>query len=249
MKRARNPGERQADMQISSSSWLSGACIGAGVAAGFLFLGVAVSGGVSDYIGQSRVVTVKGLAERQVAADQVIWPVSYRQSGDDLLATHARLEADGAKVAAFLKKGGIEDSEISYGAPEIRDRQADENGIASPRYVLTGKIIVNTDKVDAVRALISRQKELVGEGVSVSSSSWSTRFLYTKLNQVKPAMVEQATKNAREVAEKFASDSGSRLGKIKAASQGQFSVTDADESMPYRKNVRVVTTVTYYLKD
>lgn len=236
-------------MRISSSSWLSGACVGLGVAVGLVFLGASVSSGVSSYVGQSRVVTVKGLAEERVPADQVIWPVSYRQSGDDLLATHARLEADGAKVVAFLKKAGLADSEISYGAPEIRDRIADESMRTGPRYVLTGKITVNTGKVDLVRSLISRQKELVGEGVSVSTESWNTRFLYTKLNDVKPAMVEQATKNAREVAEKFASDSGSHIGRIKSATQGQFSVTDADESMPYEKNVRVVTTVTYYLKD
>lgn len=236
-------------MQISGPSWLSGAFVGIGVAAGLFFLGGAVTEGVSSYIGQSRVVTVKGLAEQRVPADQVIWPISYRQSGEDLLATHAKLEADAAKVAAFLKKGGIEDAEVSYGAPQIRDRQDESQRWSGPRYILTGTISVNTGKVDAVRSLISRQKELVGEGVSVSSDSWNTRFLYTRLNDVKPAMVEQATKNAREVAEKFAADSGSRIGRIKSAAQGQFSVTDADESMPWEKSVRVVTTVTYYLKD
>ena len=73
--------------------------------------------------------------------------------------------------------------------------------------------------------------------------------MFTKLNDLKPVMIEEATKNARAVAEKFAQDSKSRLGKIKSASQGQFSVEDQDGSTPYIKNVRVVSTVEYYLSD
>lgn len=62
-------------------------------------------------------------------------------------------------------------------------------------------------------------------------------------------MIEEATKNARASAEKFAQDSGSSLGKIRRANQGQFSITDRDSNTPYIKSVRVVTTVEYFLKD
>ncbi|MCG5030459.1 SIMPL domain-containing protein [Mesosutterella sp. OilRF-GAM-744-9] len=237
-------------MGLTDKSWISGACVGLGVAAGLIFLGCSVKGAVDAYIGQARVVTVKGLAERRVPADQVIWPITFRRTGDDLLATHALLEADSEKVIRFLKDSGLGEEEISFGAPNVQDRQTEySNGARGPRYVLTGVITVNTSKVALVRSLISRQKELVGQGISVASEAWNTRYIYTKLNDVKPGMVEQATKNAREVAQKFASDSGSHIGRIKAATQGQFSVTDADSSMPYEKNVRVVTTVTYFLKD
>lgn len=55
--------------------------------------------------------------------------------------------------------------------------------------------------------------------------------------------------NARAVAEKFAEDSSSTLGKIKTARQGRFSISDRDSTTPYVKNVRVVSTVEYYLSD
>ena len=74
------------------------------------------------------------------------------------------------------------------------------------------------------------------------------RFKFEGLNEIKPGMIEEATKNAREVGEKFAKDSGSRLGKIKTANQGTFSITDRDSNTPEIKKVRVVTSVTYYLK-
>ena len=232
-----------------NSGWTTGGLIGAGVAVGLIFLGCMFYTSVSQYLGQTRVVTVKGLAEREVPADQVIWPITFKETGDNLLTTHTKVEADSQKVVAFLKKSGLEDSEFSFGAPEIQDRNAEGMDMRGPRYTLTGSITVNSTKVDQVRRLMAAQKELIGEGVPVTTDKWNTVFLYTKLNTVKPAMVEEATKNAREVAQKFAADSGSHIGKIKSANQGQFSITDANQSTPYEKKVRVVTTVTYFLKD
>ena len=76
-----------------------------------------------------------------------------------------------------------------------------------------------------------------------------TEYIFTRLNEVKPEMIEEATRKAREVAEKFASDSQSKLGKIKNASQGQFSIYARDKNNPHIKKVRVVSTVQYYLSD
>ena len=174
------------------------------------------------------------------------------------------LPASGLSVKDFIAPSSFEFGETRrfrmgemYGAvsflqilaPEIQDRNAEGMDMRGPRYTLTGSITVNSTKVDQVRRLMAAQKELIGEGVPVTTDKWNTVFLYTKLNTVKPAMVEEATKNAREVAQKFAADSGSHIGKIKSANQGQFSITDANQSTPYEKKVRVVTTVTYFLKD
>ena len=111
-------------------------------------------------------------------------------------------------------------------------------------------VTVCTDKVDEIIALQSRQGELLQRGIATAASwEYQTVYSFTKLNEIKPAMIETATKNARETAEKFAADSDSKLGKIKRATQGQFSITDRDSNTPYMKNVRVVTSVDYYLKD
>ena len=111
-------------------------------------------------------------------------------------------------------------------------------------------VTVCTDKVDEVIRLQSRQGELLQKGIAMTNNwEYQTVYSFTKLNEIKPSMIETATKNARETAEKFAADSESKLGKIKRATQGQFSITDRDGNTPYMKNVRVVTSVDYYLKD
>jgi hypothetical protein len=119
------------------------------------------------------------------------------------------------------------------------------------RYNITSVVTVMSDNVDLVRKLMSEQGELLKQGIAVTGEDYQYRvqFLFTKLNDIKPQMIEEATKNARATAEKFAKDSGSKLGKIQSANQGQFSITDRDANTPYIKNIRVVSTVNYYLKD
>ena len=118
------------------------------------------------------------------------------------------------------------------------------------RYALTQTVTVSTDKVQAVLNLMQKQSELIGKGITLANDySYRTRFDFTGLNSIKPKMIETATVNAREAAQKFAQDSGSTLGKIRRASQGQFTIYDRDSNTPYIKNVRVVTTVEYFLKD
>ena len=115
------------------------------------------------------------------------------------------------------------------------------------KYSLESTVTVTTKKVDKVRELLGRQAELLKEGVAFSNSYINYR--YTDLNAIKPAMIEEATKNARLAADKFAADSHSKVGKIKTASQGQFTIDDSDSSTPWLKNVRVVSTIVYYIED
>lgn len=152
----------------------------------------------------------------------------------------------------FLLEQGFTPEEISVSQPSIEDRQA--QGYADPnvkfRYNAKVTLSVYTQQIDKV--LQSRKKllELAKDGIAVAQNYDSrTEFIYTDLNSIKPQMVQQATENAREVAEKFARDSQSSLGKIKNASQGTFSISDRDSNTPYIKRVRVVSTLTYYLKD
>jgi hypothetical protein len=119
------------------------------------------------------------------------------------------------------------------------------------RYNLTSVITVSSQQVELVRNLIAEQGELLDKGIAIVSGEYDTQvnYLFTGLNDLKPDMIAEATRNAREAAEQFASDSDSKLGKIKTATQGQFSISDRDQYTPYLKNVRVVTSVVYYLKD
>jgi hypothetical protein len=156
-------------------------------------------------------------------------------------------------VRNFLESKGISASEINENAPQIVDKAADvySNSDYKARYNVTSVMTVSTDKVDLVRKLMSQQGELLKQGVAISANDYSSTVVYafTKLNSVKPKMIEQATKNARAAADKFAKDSESDLGKIKSADQGQISIEDRDANTPFIKKVRVVTSIEYYLKD
>lgn len=157
-------------------------------------------------------------------------------------------------VIEFLKAAGFSESEISVSQPAIMDRQAQSYGDTERvrfRFTAAATITVYTEKVSLVRETMTKVVDLGKQGIAISGQDYQNRteFLFTNLNRIKPEMIEEATRNAREVAMKFATDSNSRLGRIKTASQGQFSITDRDTSTKHIKNVRVVSTVEYYLSD
>ena len=156
-------------------------------------------------------------------------------------------------MVKYLKQNGVAEEEISIAPAEIIDMEADRYASQNVayRYNATSVITVTSKNVDLIRKLITKQTELLKQGIAIAGGDYrySVSYEFTGLNNVKPQMIEEATKNARAAAEKFAKDSDSSLGKIRNASQGQFSISDRDSNTPYIKNIRVVTTVNYYLKN
>lgn len=228
--------------------------LGAFICVGLILLGVFAAQGVVRLRALDRVVTVKGLSERDVPADIAIWPVKFSDAGNDLGALYSNIQRKNALVVQFLKDNGFRDDEITVSVPSINDRRAQGYGGSQPsefRYYGSSIITVYTTQVDAVRRATSGLVDLGKQGIAISGQEYDARteFLFTGLNAIKPEMIEEATKNAREVAEKFAADSQSRLGKIKSAQQGQFTINDRDSTTPHIKKVRVVSTITYYLSD
>lgn len=235
--------------KISFSATACGLLIGIGL----LLLGVQVRRGLTSISDNQRVVTVRGLSEKEVAANKVTWPIVSKEVGNDLPSIYSNIEKTNAAILSFLKTNGIKDVEISVNAPQVVDMQADRyNSNPLPyRYNVTNVVVVTSSQVDNVRKLIERQTELLKQGIAIVAGDYQyqTTYEYTDLNTIKPGMIADATKNAREAANKFADDSDSELGKIKTASQGQFSIEDRDQYTPYIKRVRVVSTIVYYLKD
>ena len=221
------------------------------IAAGMILLGVTIKCGINDFIDKERIVSVKGLAEMEVPADKVIWPLMYKDIGNDPSLLYANMEQKNKAIVKFLESNGIAKEEISI-APEVIDFHAERYGNRDIvyRYNATSVITVTSKNVEKVRQLMSEQAELLKQGIAISGGDYRYNVVYefTGLNDVKPQMIEEATKNARAAAEKFAKDSDSSLGKIRNASQGQFSISDRDANTPYIKSIRVVTTVNYYLK-
>lgn len=224
-----------------------------GIGIGGYFVGYFVGQGWVEARKVDRSVEVKGLAEREVPADSAIWPVQIVAAGNELQALLNRIDLQTVQVETFLKDAGFSTEEISVSAPNVIDRQAQNFGDPNQRmrYSVSRTLTVFTDQVDRVRDSSSDLLELGKAGVVISQENYElrTQFLFNGLNELKPVMIEEATRNARQVAEKFAADSGSRLGRIRSARQGQFSITDRDSFNPQIKKVRVVSTLNYYLVD
>jgi uncharacterized protein len=223
------------------------------IAFGTAAAGHFIGRGFTDARALERTVSVKGLSERDVPADVAIWPLQIHVADNDLTALVATVETQKATVIEFLTKRGFAASDITVGAPTITDKQAQSygNDQARYRYLAQQIVTVYTKNIEAVRAANRDLLELGRAGVVFSQENYElrTQYLFQGLNAIKPEMVEEATRNARTVAEKFAADSESRLGKIKSATQGQFSIEDRDSNNPHIKRVRIVSTLEYYLAD
>lgn len=224
----------------------------------FIFLGLALLG---FFIGSSlikfkeyeRTVIVKGLSEREYPADIALWPIQFSVAGNDLAGLYESIEKDANEIINFLMANGFEEDELNASPPGMVDKLAQgyEKSKIEFRYSATQTITVYSKKIKSVRSTMNKLADLGKKGVVLTNDGYqnTTEYLFTRLNEIKPSMVEEATIKAREVAQKFAKDSNSKLGKIKKARQGQFSIDDRDRNNPHIKKIRVVSTIEYYLSD
>ncbi|MGM9713654.1 MAG: SIMPL domain-containing protein [Prevotella sp.] len=223
------------------------------IALGLAVSGLAIKGGIDNFAGKDRQVTVKGLAEMEVPANKVTWPIVSKEIGNDLPTLYTNINATNAKIVKFLTDRGLTKNEISINAPVVIDLNADRYSQNQQpyRYNVTSVITVTSAKVEPVRKILSQQGELLKDGVAIVSGDYDKqiRYEFTALNDIKAKMVDEAIKNAKATASQFANVSDSRLGSIRSASQGQFTIEDRDENSPHIKKVRVVSTITYSIED
>ncbi len=231
-------------------AWILGISLIIGLSA----LGFLLGKALLDMKQLERSVTVKGLSEHDYPADIVIWPIQFTEADNDLSQLCRTMEAGTVKIRAFLADNGIDSDEVTVNAPAITDKSAQQYGGGIPaefRYTATQTVTVYSENIDGIRKAMSGLSDLGKQGLVLSGDNYQAQseYLFTRLNEIKPKMIEEATQNAREVAEKFAADSNSHLGKIKQASQGQFSISARDNNNPHIKKIRVVSTIEYYLSD
>lgn len=225
----------------------------------FIFLGLTSLGyllgnSAIKFKEYERTVTVKGLSEKEFGADIVIWPIQFTAAGNNLEELYEAIDGNTTKISEFLAGKGVDKKEISFTTPSITDKSAQQYGNqakAEFRYTAIQTVTVYSSDIDSVRKVMGELSELGKQGIVFTGGDYQsqTEYLFSRLNEIKPEMIEEATRKAREVAEKFASDSKSTLGKIRKATQGQFSITARDKNNPHIKKVRVVSTVEYYLSD
>lgn len=202
-----------------------------------------------------RSVTVKGLSEREVNADLAVWPINISLAGNNLVELKTAIESQKEMVYQFFKDQGFNEDELTMGTTNISDAKADRYGgnpnMMAYRYFAKTEFTVRTSDIKKLQMALESSLDLIAKGIILESkNTWKPiEYTFSGLNELKPMMIEEATKNARQVAEKFAKDSHSEVGKIMDAQQGLFSIYDRDENTPYIKTVRVVSTLEYQLKD
>jgi hypothetical protein len=220
---------------------------------GIIVMGWFIKSGIDNFANKDRKVNVKGLAEQEVEADKVTWPITSKELGNDLPELYNKIGQTQGKIKSFLLKNGIKEDELSVNAPHVVDLNAREYGDRNQpyRYIVTSVITVTSRNVKQVRAIIAKQGDLLKEGVAIVDGGYENpiKYEYVSFMEMKPKMMEEAIENAEKTAQQFAKNSHSTLNKIVSADQGQFSIENRDDNTPWIKKMRVVTTITYSLKD
>jgi hypothetical protein len=242
------------------ASFIVGVCIALGLTAG----GWLVGKGMARFKSDTRTVTVKGLVEREVKADQAVWTLALRRASDGLPDAHQRISADRDAVIAFLKKQGFADGEVERQPTRTVDKLArDFSGQQNERfrYLVTSAVTVKTANVELVRKASGATEELLKTGVILDGEreggAANPRYVVSKFNDLRPQLLAEATKNARAIATQFAADSGASVGSIRSANQGSIQIFGEDgndesgafsaTSAPVKK-IRVVSTFEFELQ-
>jgi hypothetical protein len=247
--------------QSVKAAIIVGCCLIVGLTAAGYFIGR----GTARFKSEVRTVTVKGLVEREVNADEAVWSLSLRRAGDDLGEAHRSISKDRDAVLAFLRQQGFSDDEITRQPTRTVDKLARE--FSQPqaterfRFVVASAIVIRTANVEQVQKSLGATEELLKAGVILDGeregSAANPRYVVSKFNDLRPQLLAAATKNARAIAQQFAADSGVSVGKIRSANQGSIQIFGSDgndESRPYSptstpvKKIRVVSTFEFELK-
>lgn len=231
------------------------------LAFGVALAGFFIGNGVYKSLAR-RTVTVKGLAEMDVVADTAVWNIKFSRVGADLAKVQADIDSDIQKTRSFLMDNGFEEAELQNLRIQVRDKYAGYSDAQrrdqdnNDRYVIETGVMVRSNSVNLVDTVSRKMGDLVRQGVTVTEDYAGPIYVFNGLNNIKIQMIEAATKNATAAGEQFAKDANAKLGKIQSANQGVFSVSARDqvdawsdnEKQSINKRVRVVSTITFYLR-
>ncbi len=222
------------------------------LALGIALLGLFINQGIVAFKSFDRYVEVKGLDERIVKSNEATWSIYFSVSSDQLKELNTKVSESLRVLTEFIEANGFMSEEIQKGPLSVTDNFANSYSakLQGPQYTARGSIVVGTKNVDLLGKMASKNEELLKQGVMLESNNIS--YYFTDLNLIKPEMLKAATANAREAAISFAEHSNSKLGSIRSATQGVFTIDspfkEYDSRSSIMKKVRVVTKVSYFLE-
>lgn len=222
--------------------------------------GCFIAGGLKEFRSADRIVAMKGLSQKDVEADLAIWTIRHSATGNNLAFVQNSINDNSRKIRLFLKTNGLSEQDIASRRLEVTDLLAQsyrQQGADQSRYIISEILAVRTNNVNALDAAYQKSGDLLGQNVSLITNQGQSpiEYIYTGLNAIKPEMIAEATKSAREAAEQFAKDSGAKVGGIKYANQGLFQILPRDSENGYEerqsryKTVRVVSTVNFAIQE
>lgn len=240
-----NKNMKETNLKILTSSLFAIAIIILGL---FIYLGL------QTFADKERVVTVRGLAEKIVDVNSANLTIKYVVGGNEMSEVLREIEQNNAKIVKFVKSKGLTENEISIGVPNIKDKKNQAYGDEAylTRYYATVKISLMSEKVKEVRDIEVSQFDLYKEGITLTTENEfydynsNSGYNFTKLNDIKPQMIQESIKNAEKAANEFAHVSNAKIKGIKSAYQGQFEIISTDD--PLKVIVRVVSTINYFVK-
>jgi len=217
--------------------------VGGAIVAFAILVSIAIFLSAHDFSKQGSYVDVKGLSERIVKSDTAIWSLSFDVKSNDIDTLYSGIEENLSVIRTFLKSKGFEDAEINVAPVNIYQDTYKDSAF---RYNSNNQVSVYTKKVDLAKVTSNETLLLVKKGVILNQNYIS--FEFSDLNSIKPEMLAEAIKNARDTADRFAESSGSSVGSVTRGNQGVFEIEEKDPGSPEYKKIRLVSTLRFLLR-
>lgn len=208
------------------------------IATAIVIAAIVLGGSYALKAKSNQSISVTGLGEENFDSDLIVWKATFSNRGSDLKMASAELKADKEKIMSYLISKGVKAENIVFSSVDIQkefSNSYDDNGNIQSSYfsgyMLNQTLKIESGEVDKIEMISREVTELINQNVELTSMA--PDYYYTKLAELKLKMIESATKDAKERAEKIASNSGSSLGDLKNASMGVIQITARNSAEDY----------------
>lgn len=227
-------------------------------ALGLIGAGYFIGKSLQRFGGSNNVVTVRGIGQKDIKANYGSWQIEFFVSEPTLEGAMKSFKKSNQTIKDFLHSHGFREDEISLGVPNVRFATEQNKEVASKKVNVEGVVYVASEEVEKMQTAFGNMAALFDRGIILNGWNQFPVYSIKNFDALRPQLLEEATKSALAVAQKFSEAAEVKLGKVKNLNQGAFSITSKEEGTEenmgasrkpssYNKVVRVVVHVTYGL--